>query len=298
MLLERCRHAADIADCRGLVQAWLDTRVEQQIGQRLMSAVHRRDEGRVAHRVSCREQARVGLQQCLDTFRIARARGLHQIDDRGRERFIPRRPLRPQIVGNRINQHRPQALARGMQPPLDRGHRHLEERGDLLHRIPGDVEERHRGPLVLGQVTHGVDHVRLPFLLAAGPAEAGHYECAVEPFGIRLERNGRDRLPASDAIALLEDDPPEPSGEGRRLAKLRQRSIGFEERLLRRVLRELEVVEHRVAVADRHVLKAADHGGERVRVPFPRPSDHFVQRVHLQIKSHLLAKGYGPLAQA
>jgi hypothetical protein len=58
-----------------------------------------------------------------------------------------------------------------------------------------------------------------------------------------VERNGCDRAAACDAVALLEDDPPEPPGEGGRLAELGQRAVGLEERLLSSVLGELEVVE-------------------------------------------------------
>ena len=59
-----------------------------------------------------------------------------------------------------------------MQTALDRGHRDFEERGDFLHRVAADVEQRHRRPFVLGQLMHSVEHLGLPFSFIVGPAAA------------------------------------------------------------------------------------------------------------------------------
>jgi hypothetical protein len=141
---------------------------------------------------------------------------------------------------------------------------------------------------VFGQLSHRIEHLGLPFIVsptaafaprATASREAGHYCC-------RVERNGCNHAAARDAVALFEHDSTEPTGKRRRLSQLGERAIRLEERFLRRVFGELEVVEDRVAVANGHVLKAADENGERLGVAVLCPRHDHLERVHLPVKSH------------
>ncbi len=74
----------------------------------------------------------------------------------------------------------------------------------------------------------------------------------------RIQRDCRKLLAPRHPVAVLEYDPPEPSGKCRRLAQIRQAAIRLDERFLSRIFGQVEVPQDRVRVAARHVLEPAD----------------------------------------
>ena len=73
-------------------------------------------------------------------------------------------------------------------------------------------------------------------------------------------------LAAARLLALAEDDLAEPAGEGRGGAQLRQAGVRADERLLGRVLGQVEVAQQGIGVPHGHVLEAAHDGFVRVQV--------------------------------
>jgi hypothetical protein len=80
-------------------------------------------------------------------------------------------------------------------------------------------------------------------------------------------------FPASQPIALLENDLAEPAGKRGRFPQLRQAEISLEESFLCRVLGQRQVPDQRVAVPHRHILKTPDEESEGFSVPITR-SNH------------------------
>lgn len=138
-----------------------------------------------------------------------------------------------------------------MQPFLDGCDRHLQERGDLVLRVVGDIEEDGRHALVFRKFPHGSQYPSALLLLLVGRGGIGVRYRDVR----RCLHDGRGHvLAARLPVALREYDALEPAGEGLRLAQLVEIPPCGDERFLCGVLGEMEVAEHAVGARERQVL--------------------------------------------
>ena len=218
MLLESACIRGAVANRGGFVEAGLDTRRRRAMSASawwppltaMMSAVFPIGSRATSSRGSAFSSA---LTRSASPVRAAFSRSTTV----ARERLVARRTTRAQVVGDRVDQHRAQPVARRVQASLDR--RQPAPRG--TSRPPPSNSRRCRRAASSSRSCsgrlNGFDTLGSPFILAARRRR----NTSPDRMGLpTVERHGHDRAATGDAIALLEDDAPEPAGEGRRLAQL------------------------------------------------------------------------------
>lgn len=94
-------------------------------------------------------------------------------------------------------------------------------------------------------------------------------------------RNHVRSFPPCQSIAVLEDELPEPTWKGGVFAKLRQVSVGLDERVLGCILGQRKITQDGERVPDGHILESPDNDLERLRLPFDRPLDRRFPLFHI-----------------
>jgi hypothetical protein len=168
----------------------------------------------------------------------------------------------------------PEHRAGGVEPVVDGRHGDAEERRDVALRVLAQVEQREHLALRLWEPPDRVEHE--PPLLggADGFVRARAARGEVERV---VERRELQVAAAPHPTARVADDPAEPAGEGPRVTERVEPRVRRDERVLRRVLREMKVPQQRHRRREREVLVPADDLRERPDVAAAGFGDQFVE---------------------
>ena len=145
-----------------------------------------------------------------------------------------------------------------MEAALDGADAEVEEFGDVVVGVIVHVEECDDGALFVCEAADGVEDGLAEFGVfdRVGGSRVSVGELAA------MEGDGVKSGSTREAVAVLEDDSLEPSGEGAGLAERGEPGVGLDEGFLGGVLGEVEVTEDGEGVSDGHALEAEDEALE------------------------------------